>query len=181
MLLQDFCTVLLTDSMKLLTPQRDSVDITRHGTLLYLTSEIVPYHNNWVNIWAHWTLTCLKFQNFPLELMLWNKWRHWLMLWGQHTITPVSNCAHKRPRRALFTPERSDCPVPIERLNGQRTTYLDYGAGNVREVQDNFITAGLPNMLMGTHTGKERLCFNWRLCPLVDITPRRHLRALLCL
>ena len=30
--------------MKLLTPQRDSVDITRHGTLLYLTPDIVPYH-----------------------------------------------------------------------------------------------------------------------------------------
>ena len=44
MLLQDFCTVLTKDSMKLLTPQRTSVDITRHGTLLYLTPDIVPYH-----------------------------------------------------------------------------------------------------------------------------------------
>ena len=44
MLLQDFCTVLTEDSMKLLTPQHDSVDITRHGTLLYLTPDIVPYH-----------------------------------------------------------------------------------------------------------------------------------------
>ena len=46
MLLQDFCAVLSKDSMKLLTPQRDSVDITRHGTLLYLTPEIVPYHTD---------------------------------------------------------------------------------------------------------------------------------------
>ena len=30
--------------MKLLTPQRDSVDITRHGTLSYLTPDTVPYH-----------------------------------------------------------------------------------------------------------------------------------------
>ena len=29
--------------MKLLTPQRAPVDITRHGTLLYLTPDIVPY------------------------------------------------------------------------------------------------------------------------------------------
>ena len=43
MLLQDFCTALSQDSMKLPTPQRHSVDITRHGTLLYLTPEIVPY------------------------------------------------------------------------------------------------------------------------------------------
>ena len=46
MLLQDFCTVLSKDSMKLLTPQHASVDITRHGTLLYLTPEIVPYHTD---------------------------------------------------------------------------------------------------------------------------------------
>ena len=63
------------------------------------------------------------------------------------TLTRV----HKRPRRALFTPERSDCPVPMERLNGQRTTHLDCGEGNVREIQDNFITAGLPNMLMDSY------------------------------
>ena len=44
MLLEDSCTVLTKDPMKLLTPQRDSVDITRHGTLLYLTPDIVPYH-----------------------------------------------------------------------------------------------------------------------------------------
>ena len=44
MLLQDFCTVLTKDSMELLTPRRDSVDITRHGVLLYLTPDIVPYH-----------------------------------------------------------------------------------------------------------------------------------------
>ena len=50
MLLQDFCTVLSKDSMKLLTPQRASVDITRHGTLLYLTPEIVPYHTDMMEV-----------------------------------------------------------------------------------------------------------------------------------
>ena len=49
LLLQDFCAVLSKDSMKLLTPQRASVDITRHGTLLYLTPEIVPYHTDMSN------------------------------------------------------------------------------------------------------------------------------------
>ena len=44
MLLQGFCTVLSKDSMKLLTPKRESIDITRHGTLLYLTPDFVPYH-----------------------------------------------------------------------------------------------------------------------------------------
>ena len=57
MLLQDFCTVVTKDSMKLLTPQRTSRDITRHGTLLYLAPDIAPYHpdmkivegKNWTN------------------------------------------------------------------------------------------------------------------------------------
>ena len=31
------------------------------------------------------------------------------------------------------------------------------------------------------HTGKEGLCFNWRLCPLVGTTPRHLLKPLLCL
>ena len=44
MLLENSRTVLTKDPMKLLTPQHDSVDITRHGTLLYLTPDIVPYH-----------------------------------------------------------------------------------------------------------------------------------------
>ena len=60
------------------------------------------------------------------------------------TLTRV----HKRPRRAFFTPERSDCPVPLDRLNGQRTIHLDYGEGNVREVHDNFLTTELPNQMM---------------------------------
>ena len=30
--------------MKLLTPKRESIDITRHGKLLYLTPDFVPYH-----------------------------------------------------------------------------------------------------------------------------------------
>ena len=42
MLLQDFCTVLSKDSMKLLTPKRESIDITRHGTPVYLTPDFVP-------------------------------------------------------------------------------------------------------------------------------------------
>ena len=46
MLLQDFCTVLGKDRMKLMTPQRESVDITRHGALLHLTPDIVPYDSS---------------------------------------------------------------------------------------------------------------------------------------
>ena len=59
----------------------------------------------------------------------------WQLDEANYTLTRV----HKRPRRAFFTPERSDCPVPLDRLNGQWTTRLDYGEGNVREVQDDFI------------------------------------------
>ena len=43
MSLRDFCAVLTKKSMKLLTPQRDSVGSAGHGALLYFTP-IVPYH-----------------------------------------------------------------------------------------------------------------------------------------
>ena len=60
----------------------------------------------------------------------------------------------------------------MERLNGQRTTHLDYGEGNVREVQDNFITAGLPNMLMDSYW-KGRTVFQLKTVP----TRRYHSKA----
>ena len=60
----------------------------------------------------------------------------------------------------------------MERLNGQRTTYLDYGEGNVREMQDNFITAGLPNMLMDSYW-KGRTVFQLKTVP----TRRYHSKA----
>ena len=46
----------------------------------------------------------------------------WQLDEANYTLTRV----HKRPRRAFFTPERSDCPVPLDRLNGQWTTRLPW-------------------------------------------------------
>ena len=43
---------------------------------------------------------------------------------------------HKRPRRSMFTPEHSDCPVPLNRLNGTRVTHRDFGKGNVEMTED---------------------------------------------
>jgi hypothetical protein len=40
-LLQGYRTVLGKDCMKLLTPQEETVKVTKHGTLLYLTPSIV--------------------------------------------------------------------------------------------------------------------------------------------
>ena len=148
MLLQDFCTVLSKDSMKLLTPQRASVDITRRGTLLYLTPEIVPYHTDMKEVEQELDqymntldIDMSKVPELPTGVdageqlkalinALKPTYYHtdvWQLDEANCTLTRV----HKRSRRALFTPERSDCPVPMERLNGQRTTYLDYGEGNV--------------------------------------------------
>ena len=93
-----------------------------------------------------------------------------------YTLTRVRKC----PPSAFFTPERSDCPVPLDRLNGHRTIYLDYGDGNIREVQDNFMTTGLPNQMMdGYWTG--RTVFQLKTVPtVVGITPRHPLTTLLC-
>ena len=165
MLLQDFCTVLTKDSMKLLTPQRTSVDTTRHGTLLYLTPDIVPYHPDMKiveeELDQHMSTLDIDMTKVPelptgvdavehLKSLIntLKSTRYHTDVWqldeANHTLTRV----HKRPRRTFFTPESSDCPVPCDRLNGQRTTHLDYGEGNVREVLDNFRTTELPNQMM---------------------------------
>lgn len=78
MLSQDFRAVLSKGSMKLLTPKRESIDITRHGTLLYLTPDFVPHHSyednsrriGPIHECAHRTSTCPRFQNSALELTL---------------------------------------------------------------------------------------------------------------
>ena len=175
--------------MKLLTPQRASVDITRHGTLLYLTPEIVPYHTDMKEVEQELDqymntldIDMSKVPELPTGVdaveqlkalinALKPTYYHtdvWQLDEANCTLTRV----HKRARRALFTPERSDCPDPMERLNGQRTTYLDYDEGNVREMQDNFITAGLPNMLMDSYW-KGRTVFQLKTVP----TRRYHSKA----
>ena len=40
--------------MKLLTPNRESIDIARHGTLLYLTPDFVAYHPDMKIIEEEW-------------------------------------------------------------------------------------------------------------------------------
>ena len=189
MLLQDFCTVLSKDSMKLLTPQRDSVDITRHGRLLYLTPEIVPYHTDMKEVeqrldqyMSTLDIDMSKVPELPTGVdaveqlktlinALKPTYYHtdvWQLDEANHTLTRV----HKRPRRAFFTPQRSDCPVPLDRLNGQRTIHLDYGEGNVKEVQDNFITTGLPNQMMDGYW-KGKTVFQLKTVP----TRRYHSKA----
>ena len=172
MLLQDLCAVRTKDSMKLLTPQRDSVDITRHGTLLYLTPDIVPYHPDMKIVeeqldqyMSTLDIDMSKVPELPTGVdaaeqlkslinALQPTYYHtdvWQLGEANHTFTRV----HKRPRRSFFTPERSVCSVPLDRLNGQRTIHLDYGEGNIREVQDNFMTTELPNQMMdGYWTGR---------------------------
>ena len=142
MLLQDFCTVLTKDSMKLLTPQRTSVDITRHGKLLYLTPDIVPYHPDMKIVeeeldqrMSTLDVDMTKVPELPTGVDVVENLKSlintlkstryhtdvWQLDEANHTRTRV----HKGPRRALFTPESSDCPDPFDRLNGQRTTHLD--------------------------------------------------------
>ena len=180
MLLQDFCAVLTKDSMKLLTPQHDSVDITRHGTLLYLAPDIVPYHPDMKIVeeqldqyMSTLDIDMSKVPELPTGVdaveqlkslinALKPTYSHtdvWQLDEANHTLTRV----HKRPRRAFFTPERSDCPVPLDRLNGQRAIYLDYGEGN--EVQDNFMTTELPNQMMDGYW-KGRTVFQLKTVPI---------------
>ena len=189
MLLQDFCTVLTKDSMKLLTPQRASVDITRHGTLLYLTPDIVPYHPDMKiveeELDQHMNTLDVDMTKVPelptgvdaveqlksLIDTLKSTCYHtdvWQLDEANHTLTRV----HKCPRRTFFTPESSDCPVPLDRLNGHRTTHLDYGEGDAKEVLDNFRNTELPNQMIDEYW-KGKTVFQLKTVP----TFRHHSKA----
>ena len=189
MLLQDFCTVLTKDSMKLLTPQRASVDITRHGTLLYLTPDIVPYHPDMKiveeELDQHMSTLDVDMTKVPelptgvdaveqlksLIDTLKSTCYHtdvWQLDEANHTLTRV----HKCPRRTFFNPESSDCPVPLDRLNGQRTTHLNYGEGDNKEVLDNFRNTELPNQMINEYW-KGKTVFQLKTVP----TFRHHSKA----
>ena len=189
LLLQDFCTVLTKDSMKLLTPQRASVDITRHGTLLYLTPDIAPYHSDMKiveeELDQHMNTLDIDMTKVPelptgvdaveqlksLIDTLKSTCYHtdvWQLDEAKHTLTRV----HKCPRRTFFTPESSDCPVPLDRLNGQRTTHLDYGEGDAKEVLDNFRNTELPNQMIDEYW-KGKTVFQLKTVP----TFRHHSKA----
>ena len=189
LLLQDFCTVLTKDSMKLLTPQRASVDITRHGTLLYLTPDIAPYHPDMKiveeELDQHMNTLDIDMTKVPelptgvdaveqlksLIDTLKSTCYHtdvWQLDEANHTLTRV----HKCPRRTFFTPESSDCPVPLDRLNGQRTTHLNYGEGDNKEVLDNFRTTELPNQMIDEYW-KGKTVFQLKTVP----TFRHHSKA----
>ena len=72
----------------------------------------------------------------------------WILDEGSHTVTRI----HKRPRRSMFTPERSDCPVPLNCLNGTRVTHRDFGKGNVEVTQDvNYNQMKDPNQRSKEH------------------------------
>ena len=189
LLLQDFCTVLTKDSMKLLTPQRASVDITRHGTLLYLTPDIAPYHPDMKiveeELDQHMNTLDIDMTKVPelptgvdaveqlksLIDTLKSTCYHtdvWQLDEANRTLTRV----HKCPRRTFFTPESSDCPVPLDRLNGQRTTHLDYGEGDAKEVLDNFRNTELPNQMIDEYW-KGKTVFQLKIVP----TFRHHSKA----
>ena len=191
LLLQDFCTILTKDSMKLLTPQRASVDITRHGTLLYLTPDVAPYHPDMKKVEKeldqHMSTLDIDMTKVPelptgvdaveqLKLLIntLKSTQYHTDLWQldevNHTLTRVHTC----PRRTFFTPESSDCPVPLDRLNGQRTTHLDYGKGDVKEVLDNFRNTGLPNQVIDGDW-KGRTVFQLKTVP----THRYHSKTAL--
>ena len=189
LLLQDFCTVPTKDSMKLLTPQRTSLDITRHGTLLYLTPDIVPYHPDMKiveeELDQHMNTLDIDMTKVPelptgvdaveqlksLIDTLKSTCYHtdvWQLDEANHTLTRV----HKCPRRAFFTPESSDCPIPLDRLNGPRTTHLDYGEGDAKEVLDNFRNTELPNQMIDEYW-KGKTVFQLKTVP----TFRRYSKA----
>ena len=189
LLLQDFCTVLTKDSMKLLTPQRASVDITRHGTLLYLTPDIAPYHPDMKKVeeeldqrMSTLDIDMTKVPELPTGVdaveqlkslidTLKSTCYHtdvWQLDEANHTLTRV----HKCPRRTFFIPESSDCPVPLDRLNGQRTTRLDYGEGDAKEVLDNFRNTELPNQMIDEYW-KGKTVFQLKTVP----TFRHHSKA----
>ena len=114
--------------MKLLTPQRASVDITRHGTLLYLTPDVAPYHPDMKKVekeldqhMSTLDIDMTKVPELPTGVDAVEQLKRLINtlksaqyhtdLWQldeiNHTLTRVHTC----PRRTFFTPESSDCPV----------------------------------------------------------------------
>ena len=63
---------------------------------------------------------------------------------------------------------------PLDRLNGQRTTHLDYGKGDIKEVLDNFRNTGLPNQMIDADW-KGRTVFQLKTVP----THRYHSKTAL--
>ena len=138
--------------MKLLTPQEETVNVTRHGALLYLTPSIVAYDETVMNpyeraldeymntlgvdpncagIPQHDTSTDAVDQLKVLINVI-QPWTHyhtdyWQLDEAGGTLTRI----HKRPRRLMFMPNRSDCPVPLNRPSGTRVATLDFGEGRV--------------------------------------------------
>lgn len=49
-------------------------------------------------------------------------------------LTPAR--VYKRTRRNLYVPDQKFCPISLDRLNGTRTTYVNYGGGNNEQIVD---------------------------------------------
>ena len=158
MLLQGYWTVLGKDCMKLMTPQEETINVTRHGTLLYLTPSIVAYDTesmstceraldeymntlgvdlNSVDVPPTDPGTDAVEQLKTLINTIQPKYYHtdsWQLDEANCTLTRI----HKRPRRTKFMPDRSDCPVEMDRLTGTRITTMDFGEGRVETVTEYF-------------------------------------------
>ena len=154
LLLQDYCAVLGKGYMKLVTPQEETIPVTRHGTLLYLTPHMVPYDAeqmthceqaleeymntldvdlNAVDIPAVDPGTDAVEQLKTLINAIQPRYYHtdtWQLDEANCTLTRI----HKRPRRTKFVPDRSDCPVGIDKMTGIRITTMDFGEGRVENV-----------------------------------------------
>ena len=158
MLLQGYWTVLGKDCMKLMTPQEETINVTRHGTLLYLTPSIVAYDTesmstceraldeymntlgvdlNSVDVPPTDPGTDAVEQLKTLINTIQPKYYHtdsWQLDEANCTLTRI----HKRPRRTKFMPDRADCPVEMDRLTGTRITTIDFGEGSVETVTEYF-------------------------------------------
>ena len=156
MLLQGSWTMLGSDCSFLLTSKHECINIVRHRTLLYITPERIPYcteHDASVQrlndhmdaLRANTALgpadslseddsTTLDRLNALINVLK-SKYYHtdeWILHEGIHSVTRI----HKRPRRSMFTPERSDCPIPLNRLTGTWVTHRDFGKRNVEVTED---------------------------------------------
>ena len=158
MLLQGYWAVLGKDCMKLMTPQEETINVTRRGTLLYLTPSIVAYDTesmstceraldeymntlgvdlNSVGVPPADPGTDAVEQLKTLINTIQPKYYHtdsWQLDEANCTLTRI----HKRPRRTKFMPDRSDCPGEMDRLTGTRITTMDFGEGREETVTEYF-------------------------------------------
>lgn len=140
MLLRGYWTVLGKDCLKLMTPDEETIDIARHGTLLCLTPDLYQYDADLGEIMNQkYEDTMKRFGNElncsdatpvstsidaveQLKILINSiepRVRYHTDTWQLDEANSALTRARKQPRRTMFVPRHTDCLVELDRLIDQ--------------------------------------------------------------